>query len=376
MAVDVGTRLRSNGKDLSRFPAAMLFFVMGAMVSTCSGRRPAPEDDARFWTACEGPGTCTVAPRGCCDFCGQTTLDDVDAVNVGSTMMAAHRKATCREPSASCPACSAPEEPNLVARCELGACVAFDVRDSNYSTCTMDEECIMANPSTGCEPCAEMLPDHVLALSTYRAAAYQSEVLGREPGCAACAQWFPTGYAGACSGAGRCEAKLVTCPANVPMDASSCTGPGQHCEYGTDPRIQCRTRATCNDGRWSVVGASCPMLVGPGEGGCPADISMGGVCSPNLLPCGECSLDHLLCDMRDDAVCACGTYMGDSHLRWRCAAAPGREGCPAYAPEIGSACIVRDLDCFYGLCFTSTGAGRRCERGIWNDSGVIVCPYP
>jgi hypothetical protein len=229
--------------------------------------------------------------------------------------------------------------------------------------------------SSGCEPCDDVLPSQVVATSQGGASMYRHGVAGTESGCPACTPHRPSGYAAICNATGHCEARFVACPPDVPADGSSCDEVGRACEYGTDLQLKCRTHASCAAGRWVVAAANCPALPGAGEQGCPADVSVGGACSPDRLPCGACSNDGLLCDIGGGATCVCDAYVVNDPLRWRCAVVAGDTRCSPYAPPLGSACSVQDQTCFYGLCYTATGVGRVCTRGAWEE-GPVACPVP
>jgi hypothetical protein len=357
----------TRGADRAR--AWIQLLVIGVLGATmrCGGLSSEPSDAgpdgaAPAWSLCSGSGTCTVAGRGCCGGCGRPTLDDVDAVNADPAMMAAHRGETCSDPNPVCPACPTMPEPNLVAMCVSGQCSKLDLRTDPVSSCRVDDDC-MLRTAPCCEPCV-VAPGDLVAISKQAASSYQAGICTPAQACPACVPQYPAGYGAICNPAGHCEVAIVACPPEVPRHGSSCSGDDRACEYGQDLRLGCRTHAQCHAGAWEIAISGCPPLPGPGQDGCPSDASATGLCDT----------DGLLCDMQGGAVCACGACLGPCSMekRWWCAG-PGAAPCPAIAPELGSACSGDETACIYGVCGTTTSAGRRCVDRTWRDEPV-ACP--
>jgi len=63
---------------------------------------------------------------------------------------------------------------------------------------------------------------------------------------------------------------VIVCPAVAPTDGAACNRNGVVCEYGDDPRVQCRTFASCGAARWSTAAGTCDPLP---PAACPASRS-------------------------------------------------------------------------------------------------------
>jgi hypothetical protein len=323
------------------------------------GPPPPPPD----WAACDGPGQCLALETGCCGVCGAPTLADVAGVN--AERIDAFFADTCRDPNPICPDCASMLEPNLVGFCLAAECRAVDVRLDPLSACAADDDCMLRAPGC-CEACAPS-PWELVAIAVARAGDYRDLVCPADAGCPACAPIYPPGWAAACGASGHCAVvERPVCPADPPGYGESCTSEGLACEYGLDLRVGCRTHATCTAGVWELAISGCPPMPGPGEDGCPPVPPAGGLCAS----------DGLVCDMGGGTVCACAQCAGGPCTldpRWTCAGPPGTPGCPAVAPPLGSACVETGLACIYGVCSTSTSAGRRCSDAAWRDEPVM-CP--
>jgi hypothetical protein len=321
-------------------------------------------DGAPAWSTCDGPGTCTLAGVGCCAPCGKPTIDDVEAVSRDPAMLDAFRASTCGDPHPACPKCATAIEPNLAAFCTDARCRKLDVREDDVSACATDADCALRYASC-CEPCVAD-PYDLVAVRKDQLAAFRDQLCAPGSSCPACVAAYPTDLVAACGPSGHCEVRPGgACPADAPAQGAACSLDGLACEYGLDVRTSCRTHATCTGGAWQVAIAGCPPLPGPGQAGCPAQ--------PDAQ--GTCASDGLVCDLGGGAVCACGACLGpcSTEPRWVCASPPTTPGCPSVAPALGSACDADALVCVYGVCGTSTSAGRRCASGRWQDEPV-ACP--
>lgn len=181
------------------------------------------------------------------------------------------------------------------------------------------------------------------------------------------------GYAGSGGAGGSVDGGgPYECPPNVPTQGQLCAPSGMVCGYGDSVRIDCRMRAECGNGTWSVPLKGCPPIPGPGQGGCPKGLDAG------LTDCvGQ---EGAVCDMGTLAVgasCECSQCGGAGPCsvtpRWWCAKAPTTAGCPALAPNIGQKCSPDGLWCHYGICGTPTSAGRTCKNGVWLET-MVTCP--
>jgi hypothetical protein len=148
------------------------------------------------------------------------------------------------------------------------------------------------------------------------------------------------------------------CPATLPESGDPCSIEQLVCQYGDDPRTdQCNRTATCVAGGWGVTTVNCDP---PVEVDCPSEPA-------DQEPCPE---ETALC-VYDRAVCTCATCtdegpvgMCDPDALWRCQVQTD-EGCPAIAPNLGSACDEADLLCPYG---GNCGISRLCNCEYWEPS--------
>jgi hypothetical protein len=198
-------------------------------------------------------------------------------------------------------------------------------------------------------------------------------LLGLLVPCAGCSSSSASGAAGPGSDGGKGQdagdagesdgAGGTACLASAPKDGSMCGPQGLVCEYGTATVEACDTVATCNGGRWQVVG--------PGPGGllcmsgpaseCPASLStvqVGAHCSPLALVCdypdGRCA-----CDVRTGAP----VTDASAQATWIC---PSPDpSCPMPRPRLGAACSSEGLSCDYGTCAIPGATAERCTGGIW-----------
>lgn len=306
--------------------------------------------------ACDGPGQCVIAPKGCCDDI-PPTLGSVQALN--RSQVDAVRRPGCQDR-----ACDAVREPNLVALCQAGLCTKHDLRSDPLSGCSADGDCVLRAGTACCESCTPEASEMV-AMAKSTASWLTSHLCG--PGdCDGCIPQVPAGVVAACI-AGHCVATTnPPCPDDLPAGGTPCAKEGSVCEYGKDPRPSCRPKAICIGGQWTSDVVSCASLGWPGMKGCPTN--------PDTQ--GPCPTDGLLCDLAGLAVCACGTCLGpcSTEPSWSCARPPATSGCPTVLPSIGSPCSTPGLACTpYGVCGTPTSAGRICVEDRWQDTPV-ACP--
>ena len=149
------------------------------------------------------------------------------------------------------------------------------------------------------------------------------------------------------------------CPAALPTEGAACTRNGAVCEYGDDPRVQCRTFASCTTARWSVAAGTCDALP---PAACPASraAAEGQTCA---VEGAFCSYDGLACECTN-----CIRYpleRCDGPRTWRCVAPSAQASCPAARPRAGEACASEGLACSYGC---EPARSRRCTAGLWTPS--------
>jgi hypothetical protein len=140
-----------------------------------------------------------------------------------------------------------------------------------------------------------------------------------------------------------------------------------HCTWGSDPRPECRTKATCRDvGGWQVTESDDVVCAEPAlPPSCPANRPNDGtVCS-----------DEGPCWYPDGPSCFCSPCVNGSEYplcqpidppEWACRVPPA--GCPATLPQAGSACDQEGLSCGPDCEISIT-----CEDGIWRWA-TGMCP--
>jgi hypothetical protein len=148
---------------------------------------PGPE-----YSACTGSGQCELVPAKCC-LCGTIELGLVAAIN--STKRDAYVKQTCGT-NPGCPPCVGAINPHLMARCEAGRCVGFDVsKDPPHTKCASNQECILRKGLACCECQA---PGDWVAVSRTGAMLVTSESCAPQSVCADCAPMPPVGTSAVC----------------------------------------------------------------------------------------------------------------------------------------------------------------------------------
>lgn len=156
------------------------------------------------------------------------------------------------------------------------------------------------------------------------------------------------------------------CGTTVPADGAPCAREGLVCEYGTDPRRNCRTTATCTAGRFSLAVAGCPP---PATDVCPAtrEMAAGQGCG---VRDAYCTYGELACHCTDCPRNApiCGPM---SVLRWDCDVPSTLPNCPIAMPPQGAPCGPEGTVCRYS-CGPSNG--RTCMGGVWVLSAGTECP--
>ena len=150
---------------------------------------------------CEVPSDCALVAGTCC-LCGVPELEDLTAINAGEA--AEWSRALCAmEPPCGCPSAM---NPNLVATCESGTCVAIDVREHAVSECSGDTDCLV-RATECCECGASTDPENLIAVG--QTGGYQALVCDPMTGCPECIPFYPPEVAARCAG-GHCA--LVAVP--------------------------------------------------------------------------------------------------------------------------------------------------------------------
>lgn len=159
---------------------------------------------------------------------------------------------------------------------------------------------------------------------------------------------------------------IPACPSSVPSEGSSCAREGVVCEFGDDPRVQCRTFATCSGSRWSIATATCDPLPATA---CPAsrEAADGQACN---VEGAFCAYAGLACECTNCIRYPIGRC--DGPRTWHCAAPSTATPCPAARPRAGTVCATEGLSCDYGC---EPARARRCVGGLWTPADSPAgCP--
>lgn len=177
----------------------------GDATTGSTGTATAPDD----FTACDGPGQCTLVSAGCCEPCGVPELAQYAAVNVAQGM--AYKDFTCPEP-VPCVDCVPGYNPHLFAYCDTaaGKCVAADARTHAVSACTSHEQCHVRGGADCCEICDELTSAELTAVSSAADPSLGELVCNPETPCPPCAALYPDNAVAVCSGdTGHCEVAVL-----------------------------------------------------------------------------------------------------------------------------------------------------------------------
>ncbi len=164
------------------------------------------------------------------------------------------------------------------------------------------------------------------------------------------------------------DAAAGPCPATLPAARTACTRELLTCQYGGDPRENCRPSATCSMGFWTVTTPTCPPINPPNM--CPAtrEMASGQACSPLDA---VCAYDGLFCRCTNCRSFPVGGCNGP--LLWQCNAPNPEMACPAVQPNLGAACAPEGQRCGYDCEAYGTNGGRLCQSGAWVAS-ANNCP--
>ncbi len=155
------------------------------------------------------------------------------------------------------------------------------------------------------------------------------------------------------------------CGSAVPADGAPCAREGLVCEYGSDPRRECRTTATCTGGAFRVAVPGCPP---PPSETCPATreaaarqpcTNLGAVCAYGDLAC------HCTDCPRGAPLCGPGSPV------WDCDVPNPDPACPPAMPALGAGCPTEGQTCVYQC---GDAGGRACTGGVWVTERGGECP--
>jgi len=167
-----------------------------------------------------------------------------------------------------------------------------------------------------------------------------------------------SGTAGSSAGNGASGGGGSVCPSTAPTVGSSCSPNGRDCSFGTSAFPECRTRLTCSGGKWAIginpgtcvntAPSVCPASTPPASTACNAgDVGARCAYDPGTL----CSCVNEVC-----GGTGCTTLPSP---QWVCGKVT--TGCPAQAPNSGSACDGSHPRCQYEYC----GLTATCQSGFW-----------
>ena len=165
---------------------------------------PAPD-----WASCRVPSDCVIVSNGCCDTCGMPMLDDVDAVN--KNFLGEHFDDVCGVPDPICPGCITMLNPELIATCREGFCLAMDVGAEDISECTSIEDCVIRTPEC-CECGADMTPGVLIAIRSDSRRDLEELVCDPDFDCPMCAPVYPDNVEAICDDDSHCTALIMPPP--------------------------------------------------------------------------------------------------------------------------------------------------------------------
>ncbi len=165
------------------------------------------------------------------------------------------------------------------------------------------------------------------------------------------------------------DAGASRCPSTQPADGVPCTT-AITCEYGTDPRRECRAVVYCDGTVWRVQPEATPSehpwcASPPPAAQCPATLDAAGSCA---APGAVCTVGGSFCECTPCVAFPVGTCTRPPV--WQCNAAPA--GCPAVSPRLGDACANEGRRCEYGC--NSPGGALQCTDGVWVRGTFENCP--
>jgi hypothetical protein len=163
------------------------------------------------------------------------------------------------------------------------------------------------------------------------------------------------------------------CPQIEPEVGDPCAIRNLLCGYGESPTVQCRHIYECGD-QWGVpatrAGVECSI---PPAGFCPAVAADGAECVVGSNP-------ETPCAYTDELLCYCITSTATiptsgSRGSWQCFGPPADTRCPKRLPNIGEACSVRALTCYYAPsgCLAGRYSAVFCFDGAWEEGAGQSC---
>jgi hypothetical protein len=156
------------------------------------------------------------------------------------------------------------------------------------------------------------------------------------------------------------------CPQALPGPGDSCTRDGLICQYGNDPRRECRPTARCDNKIWQVTDPGCKQ---PPKETCPP--TREDAASKN------CSIRDAYCTYPGDLVCRCTNCIAypvprcQGPLTWHCDVPNQDKKCPPGKPNLGAACSREGQRCEYHC---GQDGVRICNKLVWTPADGTPCP--
>jgi len=147
---------------------------------------------------CDGPGQCMLASATCCGVCGMPTLDDMVAIN--QSELDAYTAELCAS-NPPCPGCASQPNPNLMAYCDSGQCVAADITNGALTECQDNTDCRLRWGLECCECGAQN--GGLTAIAVAAESKLMQLVCDPAADCPACVPSYPADAAALCD-AGHC----------------------------------------------------------------------------------------------------------------------------------------------------------------------------
>jgi hypothetical protein len=175
-----------NGND-NRFP------TQEACLAACDGGTP-------NFDVCSSPADCVLASPGCCAACDPVDRTAVVALNgrylADYTSIIGCAGVAC----APCPEVSEEQKSrqNFVATCQLGRCIAIDIRTTDVTKCQSATDCSLRDGADCCEGCDGTGIVSIASLDDLR-----SLTCGDMPTCPGCVTRIPPDLVPGCED-GRC----------------------------------------------------------------------------------------------------------------------------------------------------------------------------
>jgi hypothetical protein len=150
------------------------------------------------------------------------------------------------------------------------------------------------------------------------------------------------------------------CPKSEPLAGGGCAD-GLTCSYNKDLRPNCRVRAKCDGGKWSVDDPECEPLQE-----CQG-VQPGTMCDDSVA--ASCMIEGYI-------YCVCTGCSGagpcSNETVWRCTEGPDSNICPHVMPNEGQTC-EGEVECPYGSCATDTSMVVSCNGATWGWTSA-QCP--